>query len=76
MGILLSYLPLIQVFLSVALIVLVLLQREEAGLGGAFGDATGGGTGRTRRGLELTLFYATIVTAILFVSVTVARLFL
>ncbi len=59
-------LPYIQIILSLLLIAGVLLQRSEASLGSAFGgDGTIGGR-FTRRGLEKTIFNATLVIAILF----------
>jgi protein translocase SecG subunit len=61
-----AFLPYIQIGLSLLLVVGVLLQRSEAGLGSAFG-ADGMGAGHfERRGLEKTLFKATIVIAIAF----------
>lgn len=66
-----SVLPYIQIALSILLVIGILFQRSEAGLGGAFGgDGMGGGT-YTRRGAEKTLFRFTIVVAILF-SLTAA----
>jgi len=59
-------LPVIQIILSVLLIGGILLQRSEAGLGGAFGGDSFGGTQFQRRGAEKTLFRITIVIGILF----------
>ena len=59
-------LPYAQVVLSVLLMVCVLLQRTGASLGGAFGADNFSSGFHTRRGLEKTLFRATIVLAILF----------
>ena len=68
-------LPWIQVILSVILIGLILLQRSGAELGGAFGSGdAGGGTLYTRRGFERTIFYATIVCAVLFVVINFGAL--
>ncbi len=61
-----SVLPYIQIGLSVLLIVVVLLQQSAAGLGGAFGDNFSSGF-HTKRGFEKTLFYSSIVIAVLFV---------
>jgi len=60
------YLPYIQIVLSVLLVAGVLLQQSAAGLGGAFGDNFSSAF-HTRRGFEKTLFYATIIIALLFV---------
>ena len=58
--------PYVQVALSVLLVGAVLLQRTGASLGGAFGADNFSSGFHTRRGLEKTLFRATIVLAILF----------
>jgi preprotein translocase subunit SecG len=59
-------LPYVQIVLSVLLIASILLQRTGASLGGAFGADNFSSGFHTRRGLEKTLFYATIVFAVLF----------
>ncbi len=60
--------PYIQIVLSVLLIVCILLQQSEAGLGGAFGGGDGFSSGHhTKRGAEKIIFNATIVIAIAFV---------
>ncbi len=59
-------LPYIQIVLSVMLIITVLLQQTGASLGGAFGADNFSSGFHTRRGLEKTLFYATIAIGILF----------
>ena len=76
MSIVASILPYAQVVLSIVLVALILLQRSEAGLGGAFGGNDGFSSGfHTRRGLEKTLFTGTIVVAILFVASAFLSLF-
>ena len=60
--------PFVQIGLSVLLIVVVLLQQSDAGLGGAFGGGDGSATYHTKRGLEKVLFYATFVIGILFAA--------
>jgi len=57
-------LPWIQIGLSVILVGIIILQQNEAGLGGNMG----GGQIRTKRGLEKALFIATIIIAILFAA--------
>ncbi len=69
-----TLLPYIQAILSVLLVVGILLQRSEAGLGSAFGG-DGGNTRYTRRGFEKFLFNATIVIAILFAVSALISLF-
>ncbi len=59
----------IQFLVSAMLIVVVTLQSRGAGFGGAFG--TQGAVFRTRRGIEQTLFRATIGLAIIFIVVSI-----
>jgi len=59
-------LPYIQIVLAVLLIGAVILQRTGASLGGAFGSDNFSSGFHTRRGLEKTLFNATIGLGILF----------
>ena len=67
-------LPYVQVVLSVLLMVSVLLQRTGASLGGAFGADNFSSGFHTRRGLEKTLFRATIILAILFALTALVNL--
>ena len=58
------YLYLSQIVISVVLIVAILLQAKGAALGGIFG---GDGTAyRSRRGVEKTLYQATIGLSVVF----------
>jgi preprotein translocase subunit SecG len=66
MAFLQGILPFVQIALSALIIVAILLQRTGAALGGAFGADNFSSGFHTRRGMERTLFYATIVFAILF----------
>lgn len=66
MAFIVQLLPYSQIVLSALLIVAVLLQRTGASLGGAFGADNFSSGFHTRRGLERTLFNATIVLGILF----------
>ena len=59
-------LPYIQVVLAVLLIASVLLQQTGASVGGAFGGDNFSAAYHTRRGLERTLFYASIIIGALF----------
>ncbi len=59
-------LPYVQIALSVLLIIAILLQRTGASLGGAFGADNFSSGFHTRRGLEKTLFFATIILGTLF----------
>lgn len=69
-----STLPVIQIVLAVLLTVSVLLQKSEAGAGGAFGGGDSVSTWRTRRGFDKFLFLFTIVISILFVASTIVTL--
>jgi preprotein translocase subunit SecG len=64
-----TYLAIANIILSVALIGVTLMQVKGGGLGGIFGQPNQ--VFRTKRGLEKTLFYVTIVLAVLFVTVSV-----
>ena len=59
-------LPYIQIILGALLIVAIIFQQTGASLGGAFGSDNFSTGFHTRRGLEKTLFRATIVLGILF----------
>ena len=68
---LIDYLNIAQIILSVALIVAIILQSKQAGLGGLSG-ADSGGVFRARRGVERTLFQFTIGLAVVFFLVAIA----
>ncbi len=61
-------LPYIQIVLSVALIMCILLQQTGASLGGAFGGDNFSAAYHTRRGMEKYLFWASIVIGTLFAA--------
>jgi len=71
-----SILPYVQIALSVLLIIAILLQRTGASLGGAFGADNFSSGFHTRRGLEKTLFFATIILGILFALSALVNLFI
>lgn len=71
-----SYLPHIQIILSVLLIGLILLQHSDATAGAAFGGDSLGGSGHTRRGPEKMMFILTIVVAVLFAISAFSALFI
>ena len=62
------------IIVMVFLIIIVALQNKSAGLSSVFGGT--GNVVSTRRGFEKWLFYATIVTGILFVGINVVFLFI
>lgn len=67
-------LSIIQIVVSVLLVGAILLQQRGVGLGAAFGGE--GNMYRTKRGIEKSLFYATIVLAVLFLGSGLASLIL
>ena len=69
-----NILPWVQLVVSVALIGLILFQRNEAGLDAAFGGSGGSSVAHTKRGLEKTFFIATIILAVLFVVTAILSL--
>lgn len=60
----------IQIIIAVLLTTAILLQNRGAGLSGIFGGASS--VYRTKRGIEKTLFTATIILAVLFFVVSLA----
>ena len=62
----LTFLYLAQIVISVAIIALVVVQAKDAGLSQMFGGSDMG-ISHTRRGVERTMFNATIVLVIVFV---------
>jgi preprotein translocase subunit SecG len=64
-------LQIVSIIVSIALVVLILLQVKGAGLGDLLGGSETGGITRTRRGLEKTLFQITIGLGIAFMAVAI-----
>jgi len=62
----------IQIVISAALILVILLQVKGGGLGGIFGQADT--VYRTKRGLEKRLFQATIGLAVIFIIISIVSL--
>lgn len=62
----------IQVVMAIFTIMGILLQQRGSGLSSALGGDNSGYA--TRRGAEKTIFIATIVAAILFFGISIARL--
>jgi len=67
-----TYFNVAQIVLSIALILVVLLQVRGGGLGGIFGQPDS--VYRTKRGVEKTLFQLTIALVILFIIVSILTL--
>jgi preprotein translocase subunit SecG len=64
----------IQIIISITIIALVLLQAKGSGLGSIFGGD--GGVYRTKRGVEKTLYQATIGLSILFFVISMVSVVL
>ena len=67
-----AYLNIAQIVLSVALVLVILLQVRGGGLGGIFGQADT--VFRTKRGVEKTLFQLTITLVVLFIIISIVSL--
>ncbi len=63
----------VQIVVAVIIIVLVLLQERSSGLSGLFGGEVGG-VYQTRRGLEKSVFIATIALTVIFVALAIINL--
>jgi len=64
----------IQIILAIIIILGILAQKSNAGLGGAFGAGNdGAATYHTKRGFEKFLFYLTIIASIVFVVLTLIQ---
>ena len=63
----------VHVLISLGLIILILLQTSEGGLGSAFG---GGMVFHTKRGVEKVMMYATVILAFLFTATSVLNVVL
>ena len=63
-----TFLLIAQIILGIALTVLIVVQTQNSGAGSVFGSDTT--VYRTRRGLEKTMYQATIVLSIIFVLLT------
>lgn len=65
-----DYINIAQILVSVVLTLVLLLQAKGSGIGTALGGGTGGSF-RTRRGVEKTLFQLTIVLAVIFLLISI-----
>ncbi len=65
-----TFLNYLQILVSSILILVVLLQVKGSGFGAALGGMSGGSVYRTKRGLERTLFQATIVLVVVFILIS------
>ncbi len=62
-----------QIILAILLTATILVQQRGSGLSSAFGG-DGGAEYSTKRGAEKFFFYATIILAILFLTVSVLKI--
>ena len=69
------YVDIALIITSIALIVSVILQNKGAGMGGLTGTDNGA-VFTSRRGIEKTLFYITIVLSVLFFGLTITAVLL
>lgn len=65
-----QFLQISLIITSIALILSVILQSKGAGLGGLTGADTGG-VYTARRGIEKTLYWATIILSVLFFALAI-----
>jgi preprotein translocase subunit SecG len=64
-----TYIDIALIITSIALIVSVILQNKGVGMGGLTGNDSSG-VFSARRGIEKTLFWITVVLAVLFITLT------
>jgi preprotein translocase subunit SecG len=70
---LVTYFQIALIITSLALIVSIILQNKGVGLGGLTGQDAGS-VFSARRGIEKTLFWITIILAIVFVALVIATI--
>jgi preprotein translocase subunit SecG len=68
------YLNIVQIIVSIALIVLTVLQGKDAGLGRMFGGDSS--IHMTRRGVEKTVYNVTIILAVVFFATSLLSVIL
>ena len=69
-----AYVSIIHIIISIALVGAILIQARESGLGSIFGGDSA--IHKTRRGVEKTLYQATIGLAIAFFLISIVSVFL
>jgi len=70
---LVTYFQIALIITSIALIVSIVLQNKGVGLGGLTGQDAGG-VYSARRGIEKTLFWITVILAVVFVALVIATI--
>lgn len=71
-----QFLPYIQLFLAIILILAIIFQRSGDGIEGALGGTASNVSHFARRGGEKVLFFATIIIAVLFAGSAVISILL
>lgn len=71
-----TYLDIAMIVLSIALIVVIILQSRGAGLGGLSGGDFGGGGFHVRRGIEKLLYNVTILLSVVFFLLAIINVML
>lgn len=69
-----TFVKIAQLVLSVALIILVLLQERGSGISESFGGGGEAGFYQQRRGLDKVIFITTIICLVLFAGASLASL--
>lgn len=75
MSVLANILPWIQIILAVLLVIFILFQQSQEGLGSAFGGGAIAGVFHQKRGAEKVIFVSTIILAGLFIIANILNLF-
>jgi preprotein translocase subunit SecG len=70
-----QFLHIALIITSIALVASIILQSKGAGLGGLTGNDAGG-VFTARRGIEKTLFWVTIIFAVLFFALAITSVIL
>ena len=66
-----------EIIISIIVIGLILLQERSAGMSGLFGGGGGDSSSyQTRRGVEKFIFAGTIIFGVIFLTLSIAKLFL
>lgn len=71
-----TYLDIAMIVLSIALIIVIILQSRGAGLGGLSGGDFGGGGFHVRRGIEKLLYNVTILLSVIFFLLAIINVML
>jgi len=69
-----TILSIIQIIISVALIVLVLIQDRGEGIGEGLGGTQSAGFAHQRRGMEQSMHIITVIAVVIFASTSLAIL--